>query len=484
MSAVLLTAALWTSIAKAQAADEAQVAEARPTDAPSTEEDEYYELMRVFVETFQEIDRQYVKEVDRRELVEAAIRGMLSELDPYSNYIDPKHLEQFTEAISQEFGGVGIRVNWDKDQRAIEVLSPLPGSPAYDAGILSGDRVVEIDGKLVADFTEGRELEEAIKLLRGKEGEPVTVGIKHINAEKVEQIKLVRDIIQLDTVMGYSYKDDGSWNFMLNDEKKIGYLRLTHFTNRSTAEIRAAMKELKKADLQGLILDLRNNPGGLLQAAVDISDMFIEEGEIVSTKGRNTLPRTWAAKRFGTFTGFPMAILINNYSASASEIVSACLQDHNRAIVIGQRSWGKGSVQNVIDLEGGESALKLTTASYHRPSGKNIHRFPNSKETDEWGVVPNDGYDVKFTLEELRNFQIDRQVRDNAKPGTTVDSDFVDTQLQKSIETITSELSKSKPDEKAADGTPAEQEAPVKQVEEKKAAFRIPFLKVEKLNVG
>ena len=155
--------------------------------------------------------------------------------------------------------------------------------------------------------------------------------------------------------------------------------------------------------MKGLILDLRFNPGGKLEAAVEIADMFLDTGLIVSTEGRNALPQKFAAKKFGTFTGFPMAVLINHYSASASEIVSAALQDHKRAVVIGERSWGKGSVQTVIDMEveGAKAALKLTTAAYHRPSGKNIHRFPESKESDEWGVMPDDGYKVQFSQADL-----------------------------------------------------------------------------------
>jgi carboxyl-terminal processing protease len=164
---------------------------------------------------------------------------------------------------------------------------------------------------------------------------------------------------------------------------------------------------LQKTGLKGLILDLRFNPGGLLNSAIEVSDLFISSGRIVSTKGRNTPERVWDAQKEGTFEGFPMAILVNHYSASASEILSACLQDHERAVVIGERTWGKGSVQNVIELEGGKSALKLTTASYHRPSGKNIHRFPDSKDSDEWGVLPDSGYDLKLT-----NSQTERMVRD------------------------------------------------------------------------
>lgn len=432
LTLVFALAAVFTSITRAQAQDK---------------DEDYYELMRVFVDTFQEIERNYVKEIDRRELVEAAVRGMLSELDPYSDYIAPENLDTFTEAISQEFGGVGIRVNWDEATRSIEVMTPIPGSPAYEAGVQAGDRIVKVDGNEVKEFPVEREIEEAVKLLRGKPGEPVDLEIAR-NDQEPQTITVVRDIIQLDTVMGYSYNDDGSWNYMYDKENKIGYIRLTHFTKRSAAEVRTALKALKRAGMQGLIFDLRFNPGGLLQAAIDISDMFIESGKIVSTKGRNTPERTWSAKRFGTFTGFPMAVLINRYSASASEITSACLQDHDRAVVVGERSWGKGSVQNVIDLEDGDSALKLTIASYHRPSGKNIHRFPKATEKDEWGVMPDENYVIKFNREQMIDFQEDRRERDILGRKDDYKSEFVDTQLEAAATYIKESLSSEKSEEK------------------------------------
>lgn len=431
---------------------------------------ETYELMRVFVDTFQEIDRNYVSEVDRRELIEAAIRGMLAELDPYSNFIGPSEIDQFNESVEQEFGGVGIRVNFNRAERAIEVMTPIPGSPAYKAGIHAGDRLIEIDGQPVKDFPVDREMDRAVEMLRGKPGEKVTISIQRAGAEKPEQLELTRELIQLDTVLGYGMKPDGTWNFMYDSEQKIGYLRLTHFTRRSAEEVRNAVKSLLRDGMRGLILDLRFNPGGLLQSAVEISDMFVDEGVIVSTEGRNSRPRNWTAKRFGTFEKFPMVILINRFSASASEIVSACLQDHQRAVIVGERSWGKGSVQNVMELESGKSALKLTTAAYHRPSGKNIHRSPKATETDEWGVKPNEGYEVTFTLEELRSYQLDRRQRDILR-SEPVESEFRDTQLLKGVEYIQQAL-----EGKAAPAQPV--------VEPKKAAFRFPLLPVPRADVG
>lgn len=410
------------------------------TRAEDKTDDEYFELMRVFVDTFEQIESNYVKDIERRELVEAAIRGMLLELDPYSNYISPDDLKRFDEEVKQEFGGIGIQVHFDPTLRQIIVVSPLPGTPAYEAGIVAGDRIVEIEGNPVKEFPRGKELDEAVKLLRGKPGDEVTIGVLKQGKSEPEDVDVARAIINVATVMGDRYNPDGTWNFMLDDKKKIGYIRLTHFSQRSAAELKVALRELQKQDMKGLILDLRYNPGGLLTQATEISDMFVESGKIVSTKSRVSRERVWTARKRGTFTGFPMAVLINRYSASASEIVSACLQDHDRAVVIGERSWGKGSVQNVIELEEGASALKLTTASYHRPSGKNIHRFPNSKETDEWGVTPNDGYLLKFSNKEMREYLEYRRNRDVLSEEGPPESDFDDTQLKKAVDYLKSEL--------------------------------------------
>ncbi|MFG0335903.1 MAG: S41 family peptidase [Maioricimonas sp. JB049] len=461
-----LLLAVWTQVARAQ------------------EQDEYYELMRVFVDTFEQIDRNYVKDVDRQELVEAAVRGMLAKLDPYSDYISPQDLERFNEAVEQEFGGVGIQVHFDREQRSIEVMTPLPGSPAYEAGVRAGDRIVEIEGRKVKEFPEGREIDTAVKLLKGEPGVQVKVGIRHPGSTEVEQVVITREIIQLDTVLGNTYNGDGSWDFMIDKEQKVGYLRLTHFTRRSAAEVRAALRKLREQGMQGLILDLRFNPGGRLQAAVEIADMFVESGKIVSTEGRNSSPHTWSAKKFGTFSGFPMAILVNRYSASASEIVSACLQDHDRAVVVGERTWGKGSVQTVIDLDDGDSKLKLTTASYYRPSGKNIHRFPKATEEDEWGVVPDEGFDVEFSFDQMRQYQRDRQQRDVLGSDEVPESEFVDTQLEKAMEYVrgaiaaeTSPGDDPEPDAATGDAEPEADEEKAKNVEKDAASpIRLPLL--------
>ena len=422
-------------------------------------EDEYYELMKVFVDTFEQIDRNYVTQVDRRELMEAAMRGMIMKLDPYSSYIDNKELRDFNEHVEREFGGIGIQVTVDDKQ--LKVMMPIPGTPAYKAGLRPGDRILEIDDHPTADFKQGSIIENAVSLMRGKPGTVVKVKIQHSNSETPETVEITRASIKSPTVVGDHRNADGEWSYMLDDKDKIGYLWLTSFGRNSAEEVHDVLVKLQKEGMKGLILDMRFNPGGLLTGATAIADDFISSGVIVSTKGRNTEEHVVRAKKAGTFSGFPMVVLVNRYSASASEIVSACLQDHKRAVVVGERTWGKGSVQHVIELEGGKSAIKLTTASYHRPSGKNIHRFPKSTEADEWGVMPDEGFNLRMTDEEINDLHKSMEERERVRPdGKAPTSTFVDRQLQAGIEVIKKQLADGKPiEEKPVEVQPKAEDA-------------------------
>jgi carboxyl-terminal processing protease len=417
---------------------------AQATHAAS--DDEYYELMKIFVDTFEQIDRNYVTQVDRRELVEAAMRGMIVKLDPYSSYIDNKEFKSFNEHVEQEFGGIGIHVDVDDQTRQLFVTMPLPGTPAYKAGIRPNDRILEIDDKLTSDFPVGKEMESAISLIKGKPGTTVKIKVGHIGSDVPETFDITRATIKSPTVLGDRYDSKGEPIYMIDDKEKIAYVRLTSFGRNSTEEMQDVLAKLTKDGMRALILDLRFNPGGLLSAATAISDYFISEGVIVSTKGRNTEEHVVRAKRGGTYSGFPMAILVNRYSASASEIVSACLQDHKRAIIVGERTWGKGSVQNVIELEGGKSAIKLTTASYHRPSGKNIHRFPKATEKDEWGVMPDEGYVVPMSGDEMKKLFETRHDREKIpESDSTTLTALVDKQLDTGVEAVKKLLAEGKP---------------------------------------
>ncbi len=383
----LMSLALLISVAAGSVSLRAEQPSSTATTKP-TESD--YELYQIFADTLDQIERNYVKDVSRRDLIEAAIKGVLEKLDPYSNYINPDEIGRFRTSVEQQFGGIGIQIGVEDGQ--LKVISPLLGTPAYRAGLESGDVILEIDGQ----STEGIQIDEAVKRLKGDPDTTVTLTVRHAGSREKETISVTREIVHVQTVLGDTRKSDDTWDFMLDHDKRIGYIRITAFGRDTAADVKNALQDLQKQGLKGLIIDLRFNPGGLLSAAIEVTDLFISEGKIVSTKGRNTPERTWEAVKDGTFEDFPMVVLVNHYSASASEIFSAALQDHKRAMIVGERTWGKGSVQNVIELEEGRSALKLTTAGYHRPSGKNIHRFPEAKESDEWGVMPDQGYEVKM----------------------------------------------------------------------------------------
>lgn len=437
------------------AAEEAKPAE-KPAEATAAalaaqEEKEYYELLRLFADTLDQVERNYVNDISKRELMEAAIRGMLGKLDQHSNYIPPEDMERFKVEVESEFGGVGIQVSTEGGQ--LRVISPIYGSPAYKAGIMAGDTIIKIEDKP----TRGMTIDECIKQLKGKIGTSVNVTVKHQKDGSENTVKLTRETIRVDTVLGDLRNEDDTWNYYFDQEKQIGYIRITSFGRHTTEDLSKVMKQLKEKGLQGLIIDLRFNPGGLLTSAIEVSDMFVSEGDIVSTQGRNTPKRSWTARKAGTYEGFPMAVLVNRYSASASEIVSACLQDHDRAVIIGERTWGKGSVQNIIQLEDGKSALKLTTAGYKRPNGKNIHRFEGASDTDEWGVKPNDGYDLRLTDVEMAEVVTARRERDILRKLDEGESppELNDRQLAKAVELITAKIHEKASPEKAAE-KPAE----------------------------
>jgi carboxyl-terminal processing protease len=415
-SALLLVLVFLGSIFAAGAAPE-KPAEKPPEKPPEKKEEpkppkeDYYELYAILVDAIDQVERNYVKEIDRRELIEAAIEGVLDRLDPYSAYINPKQISDFRGTVYGEFGGIGIQLA--PDPRRLTIFSPLVGTPAYRAGLLPGDRIVEIEGQ----STEGMNIEEAIRRLKGEPGTKVKLAVIRPGKHEKVDFTLTRENIHVDTVLADRRKEDNSWDFMLKPKEHIGYVRVTVFTRDTVRELRTVLEQLRSAGMRGLILDLRFNPGGLLSSAIEVSDLFISEGRIVSTKGRNTPEQTWDAKKEGTFEGFPMAVLVNRYSASASEIVAACLQDHQRAVIVGERTWGKGSVQNVIELEGGKSLLKLTTASYRRPNGKDIHRFFDNKDQQEWGVTPDKRFELKLSDAEMEELLLDRRRRDVVYPN-------------------------------------------------------------------
>lgn len=394
--------------------------------APLREKDRDYELVRLVVDVLNEVDHKYVQNLDtdrKRRLVEDMINGGLERLDPHSGFINSQEYKQFSRTSKGRFGGIGIQIGTDRSTGQLMVHSPMVGTPAYEAGVQAGDLIVKIDGKP----TENLRLHEAVDLIQGEPGAKIVLSVLHEGSKEPVEIEMKRAEIQVQSVLGDLRKPDNpkEWDFYIDRDKKLAYIRLAAFNENTVADLRQALEKLQNDGVRGLVLDLRNNPGGLLKAAVGVSDLFLTQGRIVSTRGRNQEENTYDAKPDGTLLlpaeKIPVAILVNKFSASASEIVAAALQDHGRAVIIGERTYGKGSVQNVIDLEGRTSALKLTTASYWRPSGKNIHRFPDSKETDDWGVKPSQGYEVPLKDEDRVGYFIYRRDRDivHGKPGAT-----------------------------------------------------------------
>jgi len=318
---------------------------------------ETYEQLDLFGDIFERVRQNYVEEVDEKELINAAINGMLSSLDPHSSYLPPESFEDMREQTEGVFGGLGIEVTMENN--FVKVVAPIDGTPAAEAGLEAGDYVTHIDGESVL----GLSLSDAVERMRGPVGSEITITVTREDREEPFEVTIVRDTITIRAVRSRAEGD-------------VGVLRITTFNKQTTENLESAIEELREEigeeDLAGYVIDLRNNPGGLLSQAVSVADAFLEEGEIVSTRGRNLEEAERRNAEPGDLTdGKPLVVLINEGSASASEIVAGALQDQRRAIVLGAKSFGKGSVQTVMRL-GDKGAMKLTTARYYTPSGRSI----------------------------------------------------------------------------------------------------------------
>jgi carboxyl-terminal processing protease len=344
------------------------------SSANSSEVD-IYKKIDLFGEVLEKINREYIDEINQSESMDSAINGLLQSLDPYSSYMSPEILEEMQTETSGEFGGLGIEVSMEAG--VVKVISPIDDTPASKAGLKAGDYIVKINDTQV----QGKSLSEAVDLMRGPVGSSIELTVRRRGEKKALTFNITREIIEIQSVKSELL------------EENIGYIRLTSFNENSSDQIEKQIKKLKKnKNLNSFILDLRNNPGGLLNQAIKISDFFLENGEIVSTKSRKKSDnRKWFAKKGDITDGKTLLVLINYGSASASEIVAGALKDHKRAIVVGENSYGKGSVQSIIPLKN-RGAIRLTVAKYYLPSGKSI---------SEVGVRP----DIEVN-EEGDNFKI------------------------------------------------------------------------------
>ncbi len=332
----------------------------------------------------------YVTEPDTDAMIKSAVQGMIDSLgDPYTNYLTDEDLKQFDKHVRGSFSGIGAEVITDPDLRRVKIVSPLEESPAWKAGIMAGDIILTIDGT----DTEGMKISEAVERLTGPEGTNVTVRVRHESGDEAT-ITITRAVINISTVKGLRRGDGQHWDWLIDPKLGIGYVRLTQFSERTAAELRTAVNAMKAQNLRGLIIDVRFNPGGLLESAVEISDMFLPAGKtIVSVRGRRVPEQVERSTDEGTLFDGPLVILANGSSASASEILAGALKDNDRARFIGERTFGKGSVQQLHLLEEG-GALKITNAYYYIPSGQKIHRV---KDHETWGVDPQAGFYVAMS---------------------------------------------------------------------------------------
>jgi carboxyl-terminal processing protease len=338
-----------------------------------------YSLFDPLIDVTSIIQEKYVTATEDEKLVSGAINGMLHQLDPHSEYIPPSEVDEFHKQASGSYEGIGISI--DTQEGILMVISPFEDSPAYNAGVKAGDVILEVDG----ETTKGWSGTQAVKMLTGDSGTKVRLKLYHVDG-KEEEVEIVRSKITVPTIKGWRRSGvDGGWDFMLDESDKIGYIRLTQFTADAVEEFDKAIEICLEQGLDALIFDLRYNPGGLMSAAIGLVDRFIDDEVIVSTRGEHSEPQTTRGKVEGTLPKFHLVILINQGSASASEIVAGSLQDNNRAIIVGTRSWGKGSVQEVYQLPEAGAVLKLTTAHYYLPKGRCVHKLPGA---EEWGVEP------------------------------------------------------------------------------------------------
>jgi len=353
-------------------------------------ENDVYKKIDLFGEVLEKINKEYVDEINQSESMDAAIDGLLQSLDPYSAYMSPEIFNEMQTETSGEFGGLGIEVNMESG--VVKVISPIDDTPASRAGIKAGDYIIKIDDIQV----QGKSLSEAVDLMRGPVGSSIILTVRRIGQKKALKFEIVREIIQIKSVKADLLKNN------------IGYLRLTSFNENSGDQIREQIREFEKNEnINSYILDLRNNPGGLLTQAIKISDFFLDNGEIVSTKSRKASEnRKWFAKKGDLIGGKTLIVLINYGSASASEIVAGALQDHKRAIILGENSYGKGSVQSIIPLKN-RGAIRLTVAKYYLPSGKSISEVGVSpdieinEESDEFRIKTDTDNQLSYALKLL-----------------------------------------------------------------------------------
>jgi carboxyl-terminal processing protease len=405
-----------------------------------------YAFVRRLVDIHRQIANNYVEPIEDQKLEQGALDGMFGQLDAFSMYVPPAKQQEFDRMLDGSFEGVGIQLNQDEKTKEIEVITPIEGSPAFKAGVFAGDVILRVNNEPIA----GMSIQDVTKRIKGKIGTPVTLRVRHTTGEEAD-LTMTRQEIVMSTVKGFKRLQNGQWDWYVSPaDPKIGYLRITQFTPDTTERVKEALsggkngwKGMLADGMKGLIIDLRFNPGGRLDQAVQLVDLFIEKGVIVSTKGRNRPENVITATGNGTLPYFPLVVLVNEHSASASEIVAGSLMDNQRALVIGERTYGKGSVQELIDLEGNQGELKLTVAYYYLPSGRLVHR---KKDATDWGVQPQIPVPMDEATEKKVAIELDQHERflppvprpgaTRPTTGTTTQPVSSDVQLQRAVDTM------------------------------------------------
>ena len=397
------------------------------TDAWAAKQAETYKQFDLLVDIRHELVENYVEAPDQLELVEAAVQGMVDSLDdPYTVFVPAEHVEQFSDRLTGSFSGIGAQI--DMHEGRPRISTPLEDSPAWNSGIMAGDIILEVDGV----STQDQDQMDIIERIKGEAGTDVVLKVRRETGEELD-ITVTRAEIKVKTVRGARRTADQSFDFMLDPENKIGYVRLSQFTDQTVRELREALIELNELGAKGLILDVRFDPGGLLESAWQVSDMFLTEGQrIVSTKGRKWKEQIFDSTEDTIMPDTPLVVLANEASASASEVVTGALSDNKRALFVGTRTFGKGSVQQVRGLESGMGALKLTGAYYYLPSGRNIHKKPDA---EVWGVDPDEGCYVPMTFEQYEKMLNLRREADTIRAenghedGVTVTPEYIENDL-------------------------------------------------------
>jgi carboxyl-terminal processing protease len=399
------------------------------------------------------IDEGSLERVPNRELFDAAMEGMVGALrrhgDEHSQYLPEEEADPLRTDIRQQFGGIGVRIGFEGDPPRLMIVGPPePGTPADRANLLPGDQILAIDDQATAGMT----MADVLRLMRGQPGTTIRLSIQPEHAAQSRSVELVREVINIESVLGDRRNEDGRWEFRLSADPRIAHIRIASFGDRTALEFASILEQVTADGAAAVVLDVRDNAGGALDAAVAVCQMLLPaEKVIVETRGRGqSLRQRYATTLDGPYLDLPLAVVVNQNSASAAEIVAAALQDQGRAVVVGERTYGKGTVQQLVPLESGRSLLKLTWASFWRPSGARIHRSAGSAADDSWGVMPDPSYRRSLTPDEYaayRKYRADRDVLGLLPPQGTAGNrepnaaaEFVDEQLQTAVDYLRGKL--------------------------------------------